>query len=101
MPVNIAREIVRIADDEVRFVDFKFNGLASGETISSVSSTTVEPTGELTATNTSTSDNTVQYQIESGVSGRMYLVTIVVTTSTGQTLKACGKVQVGDCAGIS
>ena len=101
MPVNEAREVIRVTSNEIRFINFNFNGLSSGESISAVSSTTVEPSGELTATNTAINGNSVQYQVQSGVSGRIYLITIVVTTSDSQTLEACGKVQVGDCAGIS
>lgn len=64
--------------------------LASGETLTSVSSVTASPSGlDLSAT-PSVSGTKAQQRIASGTAGVQYKVTFVVVTSAGNTLEGEG-----------
>lgn len=63
------------------------NWLEDGETISSIDTTFVVPTGELAIDSASATDTntTVTIWLSGGVAGKRYKVTTRVTTSSGRT----------------
>lgn len=69
--------------------------LATGETLSGVTSVTITPTtaSMLTAGSPTYSGNLAQVRLTGGLSGTRYKVTFVVTTSLSNTLEAEGLVQ--------
>lgn len=70
--------------------------LATGETLSSVSSVTAAPAG-LTLTGAASASGTSAFQrIEGGTAGVTYRVTFVVVTSNGNTLEGEGNLAVRD-----
>jgi len=97
--VKTANQVFRKTPDEVVKKNFEFSGvdLATGETISSVVSTTVTPTGALTATSPVISGTKVQYTLSAGTLNGDYEVKTMVTTSLGQTLDGCGIIEVRAC----
>jgi hypothetical protein len=72
--------------------------LGTDETILSVSSTAVTPVTDptLSLSGTVFSDTIVQFRLSSGLTGKRYKVTIVVTTSAGNTIEGEGFVQSED-----
>jgi hypothetical protein len=79
---------------ESRLFSMDFSPLmATGETISAVSSCTALPTG-LTISGAATSGQVATARIAAGTAGTKYKVTFVVTTSAGNTLEAEGVLQV-------
>jgi len=75
---------------EVKDIHFDYAGddLATGETMSSVDSSSVDPVGELVIDSTATSGTIVQATVSAGVSGSDYTVTVLGVTSNGQKLQA-------------
>ncbi len=82
--------ILQLLPSEVVAVAIDFgNLLGSGETISSVTSVTADPTGELSLGAASISGDQVIVVVTatSGVAGRRYLLTATIRTSASETLK--------------
>ena len=84
--------IMQIVDGEVVAVAIDFGSLlGSGETLSSVSSVTSDPTGELTLGTASISGDQVVFTVTASGSsvaeGRRYLIEATVVTSSAETLK--------------
>ena len=91
----LSPDVLEKTETEVLLRNFEFGSrLASTETISTVASTTVQPSGELTATAPAISGSQVQYTVSSGIAGREYLITCQITTSLSQTLDLTGKMRV-------
>ena len=82
--------------NESRLYDVNFSArLATGETLSSptVSSS---PTG-LTVGSPVVSNGIVQFRLSGGTAGTTYTISVVVSTSNGNTLSACVKLLVQSC----
>ena len=82
------------AESRLYTMDFSQN-LASGVTLSSVTSVAASPSG-LTLSGAAAVSNDVyaQQQISGGTAGIVYTVTFVVVDSQGNTLEGEGKLQV-------
>jgi len=78
-------------------LDFAGDDVAIGETIASVVSTTVDPTGEVTITATSFTGLVLQLTVNcvAGIADKVYKLTAKITTSNGQTLIGAGTLLVG------
>lgn len=84
-------EVQRKTPDEVVKRTFEFAGeeLATGEVISSISSSGSEPSG-ITVSSPVISGTQVQVTLSGGTAGSVYKLFLKVVTSIGQTLEACG-----------
>lgn len=72
------------------------NQLASGETISTVSSITGAPSG-LTIGAGAISGTEVRFRVSAGTSGTRYCITVTITTSASNTRIECVELLVQDC----
>lgn len=82
---------------ESRLYEFDFSPLlAAGEVLTGVTSVTVTPDGLTLSGSAAYSGATVQQRIAGGTTGTRYVVTVVVTTSLGNTLEVEGILQVRD-----
>ena len=98
MGIRTAREVITKVPAEVIRRDVDFGDLLfSGESLSTVGSSSVTPSGELAIDSTSISGSTVQVTLSAGVSGKRYKVFLQVTTSASQTLNGCVIVDMGEC----
>lgn len=104
--IKSAKELLKKTPDEVVIRDFEFAGddLASGETIASIMSVTITRIdgqamggSDLTKDSQAFSGTRVQLILSKGILNVTYEVHIKVTTSAGQTLEACGKMQIKPC----
>lgn len=77
-------------------MDFSAN-LASGETISSITSVTPEPTGPTISSEAVSSDGkSANFRIAGGTDGESYKITVIVVTSSSNTLEDEGILLVKD-----
>tara|TARA_Y100000310_G_scaffold143540_1_gene142898 strand:- start:36 stop:347 length:312 start_codon:yes stop_codon:yes gene_type:complete len=82
----------------IQNIDFVNLGLGTGETVSTVVSTTVSPSGggsDVLVDSTAVSGTKAQLTLSGGVAGTTYKVEAKVTTSGGQTLEGAGIIYVG------
>jgi hypothetical protein len=83
------------SESRVYAVNFR-NLLATGDSITAVTSVTASPTAELTFGTAVISSPRVKFRVEDGVAGTSYKITVVVTTTSGDTLKGDGDLEVSD-----
>lgn len=85
--IRLSTVAVRKTPNETRKFDLSFASLlATDETISSVSSTDVSPSG-LTVDSAAATGQVVQFTLSGGVAGTVYEVSVTVVSSNGQTLE--------------
>lgn len=93
--VRTAREVIKKVPAEVIIRNLDFGDLlSSGETVSTVSSSSVTPSGELSINSTSVSGSQVQFTLSAGTAGKRYKVFAEVSTSSSQTLDGAFFVEV-------
>lgn len=101
MGIREAPEILKKTPVEVVVRPFEFSGagLATGETLSTIVSATVDPVeGSGLAIDASViAGSQVQLTLSGGVLYHSYEVEVLVTTSTGETLETCGTMVVLPC----
>lgn len=91
-----------VSEDEIPRIDVS-DGLRSGETVSSITSTTVAPSGEMTATGAAASGGALEingvsvatgqaitFTASGGEADETYEVRILFVTSAGRTLQVKG-----------
>lgn len=96
--IRTAVEVVRKTPEEVVIKNMDFSGvdLATGETVVSIDSTEIDPSGEMVIDQATRQGNLVQVTLSGGLEGRTYEVKVMVTTSEGQELEGVGRVSVRD-----
>lgn len=72
-------------DDRVVGIDFAAL-LVTGDSLTSVTSVTVDPLGDFTATSQSISGTKVIFSVTGTIEGRRYLLTAIAVTTNGETL---------------
>lgn len=93
--IRISPEVIVKTPEEVlkKPMSFAGNDLATGETIVSVDSVVVSPTGQLVAL-TAVQGTDVILTLSAGLAGVDYIVVLLVTTSAGQKLHQVGRIRV-------
>lgn len=80
----------------IKNFDFSDADVESDETVSSISSVTITPSGELVKDSESKSGQIVQLVLSAGTAGTTYKIVVKVVTSNSQTLELAGILTVGD-----
>jgi hypothetical protein len=96
--INTTPEVLLKTPGEVRKIDIDYTDhpdLASGETIDSIQSSGVTPSG-LTIDGTAVSTPIAQVTLSAGTAGIEYTLTVLVNTSDGQKLESVVMVEVRD-----
>lgn len=103
MGIKTAAEILTKTPTEIvlRDVDFtEGDDLGTGETITGMPAFTIVPGGgdpHLEKESHVFSGGKVQLKLRKGVVNTRYTIDLTVTTSAGQTLQACVRLDVSDC----
>lgn len=95
--IKRAPEVHGKTPDEIRIINMEFAAdIDKDDTISGVTSTTITPSGELTAGSPTFNGTIVQLTLSNGVKGKSYIVDVIATTTKGETVAGSGKVEVDE-----
>ena len=79
--------ILQVISSDARNPAIEFAALlVDGDSLTSVTSVTVDPTGDFTATSQAISGTLVTFGVTGTIEGRRYLLTAIAVTTNGETL---------------